>query len=121
MANFEPITACGPSTFVIDGLADVVKQPHPAGKFFLQTQFRGHHAAQGTDLDRMLKNVLRIAGTIFQSPQIFNQLPMDAVDSQIEGCLFACFLNRSIHLLTDFFDHILNAGRMNASVGNQLD
>jgi hypothetical protein len=99
----------GTLDFMVNGLTDIVKQPHAPGQFFLQPQFRGHNTTQHPHFHRMLKNILGVTGSVFQPPQVFDQFGMDPMDTQIKRGLFAGFFNGRVHLLTDLFDHILDA------------
>jgi hypothetical protein len=61
LGQLGPDQGMGPLHFMVDGLANIVKEPHSARQFLLQPQFRSHHRRQEANLDGVLKNVLRIA------------------------------------------------------------
>jgi hypothetical protein len=45
---------------------------------------------------------------------------VNPVDAKVEGGLLASLLDDRIHLLGHLLDHILDACRVNAAIGNQF-
>ena len=109
----------GPFDLMVDGLADIMQQASTLGLFDIHAQFRGHHAAQGRDLQGVLQHVLGKGRTVAQLPQQTDDLGMDAVDPGIEGGLFAHFAHLGIQFLFAFLDDVLDAGGMDAAILDQ--
>jgi hypothetical protein len=71
LGQLGPDQGMGPLDFMIDGFANIVKEPHSAGQLLIQPQFRSHHPAQKANLDRVLQNVLRIACPVISDARWF--------------------------------------------------
>ena len=104
---------------VVHGLADVVQKAGPFGGFNVQAQFRGHDPAQGRHFQGVLEHVLREAGAVFELPDEPDDIGMNAVHARVKGGLLAHFAQLHVHFLLHFFDHVFNAGRVDAAVGHQ--
>ncbi|MNW61203.1 hypothetical protein D3C74_392430 [compost metagenome] len=68
----------------------------------------------------MLKYVLTIARTEFQTAQDFNQVRMQSVNAYLEGSLFTVFTYPFIYFLTGLLYHFLDSSRMDTSIRYQL-
>ena len=60
--------------FMVNGFANIMQEPHSTRQFLIQPQFSRHDAAQESDFDRMLENVLRVAGAEFEFSNSCNQI-----------------------------------------------
>ena len=105
--------------FMIDGLADIMQQTGALGLFDVHTQFGGHHAAQGGDFQRMLKDVLGKGGAVTELPEQADQFGMNAVNARIERRLFADFADLRIQFLLALLHDVFNARGVNAPILNQ--
>ena len=105
-----------PFNLMINGLANIMQQSHSASHFCIEPQLRSHDPGKKADLYRVLQYVLCVASSELQLAQGFNQLIVNTMNAQIKGCLLAGFFNGDVNFLTDFFNHILNAGRVNSAV-----
>ena len=68
----------------------------------------------------MIEHVLSIAGAVFLTAQQLDDLRMQAVDSRFKGCPFTFGLDGRVYFFFGFFDHFLNAGRMDPSVNDEF-
>ena len=109
----------GPFDFMVDGLADIMQQTGALGLFDIHAQFRGHHAAQGRDLQGVLQHVLGEGRTVTQLAQQADDLGMDAVHPGIKRGLFAHLAHLGIQFLLAFLDDVLDAGGMDAAILDQ--
>ena len=106
--------------FVVDGFADVVQQAGTAGHFHVAAQLRGHHRGDVGHFDGMLQHVLTVAVAVLQPTQQLHQLRMKAVHVGAQARLLAFFADALLHFLAGFGHHLLDPGRMNAPVGDEL-
>ena len=67
----------------------------------------------------MIENVLGKAVPELQASQQFDNLGMHLLESKAQDRLFPCLSNRSLQLLIDLRDFLLDTRRVDASVGNQ--
>ena len=67
----------------------------------------------------MLEHVLGIAGAVLELAQKADQFRMDAVDAAIEGGLLADLADLDVEFLLALFDDVLDAGGMDAAVGDE--
>ena len=105
---------------VIHRLADVVQQTDPLGLFLVHPQLGSHGAAEEGHFQGVLENVLTIAGAVLEPADQVDQLGVHAVGAHVKGGLLAGLADAGLDLFRDFFDHLFNAGRVDAAVGNEL-
>ena len=105
---------------VIHRLADVVQQTDPLGLFLVHPQLGCHGAAEEGHFQGVLENVLAIAGAVLEPADQVDQLGVHAVGAHVKGGLLAGLADAGLDLFRDFFDHLFNAGRVDAAVGNEL-
>ena len=67
----------------------------------------------------MIQYILSIAGAVTQPTQQLDKLRMDSVNAGLDNGPFTLLLDGSVYLPAGLFDHFLNPGGMNPSVGNQ--
>lgn len=68
----------------------------------------------------MQVDVLGVGCTVFQASDQFEELGVDAVNSQIEGGLLAGFLDRLFNLFGRFGHDFFDAAGMDAAIGQEL-
>ena len=110
----------GALLFVVDRLADIVQQARTLGKIDVQPQLRRHHTGELCDLDGMLVHILAVAGAVFEPAEQFDQLGMQAEDTDFEHGGFAVLLDLLIQFLAHLFHRLFDAGGMDAAVADQL-
>src|SRR5512139_2858688 len=64
----------------------------------------------------MLQNILVKAGAILESPEQPYQFMVHAVRTNIKSCLLTSFPYRYLYLLLNFFNNLLDPGRVYAPV-----
>ena len=106
--------------FMVDRLADVVKQTGALGNLDVSAQLSGHDTGQMSDFDRMLQNILTVARPVFQSSEQLDQLRMQSVDTGIEAGLLPGFPDLRFQILLSFFYSFFDSRRMDAPVKNQF-
>ena len=105
---------------MVNSLADIMQQAGTLSQNNVNTKLRSHYTCQVGNLNRMVQDILTIAGTIFQAAQQLNQFGVQTMHSDSKGSLFAGFLNLLLNLFLCLFNHFLNAGRMNTTIINQF-
>ena len=83
-------------------------------------QFGGHQAGQFGGLDGMHELVLAVAGAELEAPEQALHLAVQAGDAGLDHGLLARLDDDAVDLLLRLFDFLLDAGRVNAPVGDQL-
>ena len=74
---------------VVNSFADVVQQAGALGSRHINTQLGGQQARNVRDLDRVVQNVLAVAGTVAHPAEKADQLGMEAVNVGLEYGTFA--------------------------------
>ena len=97
-----------------------MKQAGTLGHRGIQPQLRGHHPREERHLDGVIQYVLPIAGAVAQAAQKLYQLVVNAAQAHLQHSPFALLLDGGFHLPAGLFHGLLNAGGVDASVGNQL-
>ena len=109
--------------FVGDGLTDVMQQAGALGQVDLlsrQPQLGGQQAGDVGNLDRVGQHVLAVAGAVTHPAQQLDELLVDAVDAGLEDGAFALLLDDGLHLPLGLFHRLLDAGGVDAAVGDKL-
>src|SRR4026208_141747 len=76
---------------MIHSFADIMEQSGAARLFFIQSELRRHATTNKGRLNGMQQNVLRIAVTVLETPQQFNDLGVNTVDTDVENRLLSRF------------------------------
>ena len=108
-----------PLGLLVDGLADVVQQAGAPRGLHRQAQLGRHGAGQEADLDRVLQQVLRVARAELELADQAHQLGVQPRQAQIEGRLLARLLALLLDLRGGLLDHLLDARRVDAPVGDE--
>ena len=105
---------------VIGHLADVVQQSRAAGRLGVEAQLSGHDARQVSRLACVLQQVLAVGGAVFHLADHADQLGVQAVDAQVDGGALAHLDDLLLDLFLHLGHHLLDAGGVDASVGDEL-
>ena len=105
--------------FAVDGLADVVEERRTHGDVGIETDFSGHDAGQPGDLGRVREHVLTVTGPELQPAHQTEDLRVQIVQPELERDGRAFLPHLLVGLVLDLLDDFLDAGRVNAAVGNQ--
>ena len=105
---------------VVDSLAEVVKKSRALGKRHVHAQLAGKKPCNVGDLDGVVQDVLAIGCAVFLAAEELDDLGMQVVNAGLEACAFTLDLDRVVDLAARLFDHILDAGWMDAAVGDEL-
>src|SRR4029453_299809 len=103
-----------------EGLADVVQEPAPLGQGDVHAQLGGHDAGQVGGLDQVAEYVLAVGGAVLEPSQHADQLGVQVGDADLEAGVLAGPAHLPLDLLLGPFVGLLDAGRMDAAVGDQL-
>ena len=104
---------------MVHGLAEIVQQAGAFGLFYVHAQFRRHHSAEGGNFQRVLQDVLRVACSVAELPEVADKLGVDAVHAGVEGGLLAHFADLHVEFLLAFVHHVLDAGGVDSAVLNE--
>ena len=105
---------------VVDGFAEVVEQACALCQRHVDAQLGRHQARNVRDLNGVVQNVLAVGRAVFLAAQELDQLGVQIVHARFERGAFALDLDGVVDLAAGLFDHVLNAGRMDAAVGDEL-
>ena len=94
--------------FMVDSLADIVQQSSSFGLLDIDAKLSGHNATEERNLQGVLQNILPVRGSITQTTNQFNNLWMDAMNTDIKGGLLSRLADRALNLLLSLLDHLLN-------------
>lgn len=86
----------------------------------IKPKLGGHDAAQLRDLLGVLQDVLTKRGAIAQSAERLDDLGVKVVDAGVKGGLLASLLNPLVYESLGLLVHLLDAGRVNAAVGDEV-
>ena len=106
--------------FLLGNLSDIVQQAGPLGEFGVEPQFGSHHRADVGHLAGVLQEVLPVGGAVFHTADQPDQFDVQAMDAQVDTGALAGLQNLVLELLLDLRDHLLDAGRVDAAVDDQL-
>ena len=101
-------------------LSDVVQKTCPTCQRCVHTQLLRHNTGEDSHLNGVLQDVLTVACPVAQTSQQAHQIGIDTVNVDLKCCAFASLLEGGVHVLLGFFHHFLNAGRVDASVRDEL-
>ena len=85
----------------------------------IESQLRGHDAAEVGDFTGVLQNVLGVTGAVFQTSDEADDLGVHVVDPQVEGGRLTGLLYRLVELFFHLLDYLLDPRRVNPAVGNE--
>ena len=105
---------------MIDGLADVMQQAGSLGQGYVRPQLGGQQTGDVSHFDGVIEHVLAVACAVAHSAQDLHQLRVQAVNAGFKHRSFALLLDGGFHLCLGLFHHLLDAGGVNAAVGNQF-
>ena len=72
------------------------------------------------DLDGVVQNVLTIGRAVLLAAKQLDELGVEVVDAGLKRGAFALLLDDAVDLLAGLLYEILDTGRVNAAVGDQL-
>ena len=78
----------GPFELVVEGFTDVVEQAGASRLFDVSAQFRGDESGDVADLQRMVQNVLAVAGAVAEFTEQFDELGVEAGDTGVQNSPF---------------------------------
>ena len=94
-ADFDVCTG----DLVIDGLADVMEERSRAGDSLIGAQFRGEHARQVSDFDRVVEHVLAVAGAEVEAAENHDKFGVEIRDFGLERGFGALLLDDVVDFL----------------------
>ena len=106
--------------FVVGHLADVVQQTCSAGDLGIEAQFGGHDACEVGRLPGVLQQVLTVGRAVFHLADHADQLGVQSVDAQVDRRALAHLDDLLLDLFLDLGHHFLDAGGVDAAVGDEL-
>lgn len=118
--NVRADCGMGAFDFMVDGFSDIVEKTDPARFLFVKPEFRGDGAHERGGFDGVFEHVLREAETELESAEQGDDLFRHPLNAAVENRFFSGVEDLFINLLADLFDEFLNAGRVNAPVGNEF-
>ena len=104
---------------VIQSLADVMQQTRAAGLGHVHAHLAGQQTGEIGNLQRVVQYVLAEAGAELQAAQQLHDIGMDAVDAHLHHRTLALPLHGQLQLAAALLHSLLNAGGVDAAVGNQ--
>ena len=72
------------------------------------------------DLDGVVEHVLTVGRAVFLTAEQLDELGVQVVHAGLERGALALLLDDAVDLLAGLFDQILDAGGVDAAVGNEL-
>ena len=105
---------------ILSYFTDVVQKTGAFGSLHVEAKFSRHRSAEFGGLNRVLQQVLAIAGAVLHAANHLNQFGVKVVDTEVDGSTLTRLHNLLIHLLFHFMHHFLDAGRVDTSVDDQL-
>src|SRR5215217_4901763 len=122
----EPAGQLGPDDgvrsldLVGEGLADVVEEPAALGQGHVHAQLGGHDPGQVGGLDQVAEHVLAVGGPVLEPAQDADQLGVQVGDADLQAGVLAGPADLALDLLAGPVVGLLDAGRVDAAVGDQL-
>ena len=105
---------------VVDALAEIMQQTCALGQGDVLAELACQKAGDVGDFHRVVQHVLTVGGAELLAAEELDQLRMHAGHAGLEAGALAFALDDLLDLAAGLFDHVLDAGRMNAAVGDQL-
>ena len=102
------------------GLTDVVEESSRLGYLYVGSDLRGDHPRQQRYLHRVLQDVLTVAVAVLQAAQELLKLRVEPLYTGIKGSLLSRLVYGLLNFYLGFTNHILDTGRMDASVLDEL-
>ena len=106
--------------FVVGHLADVVQQTCAAGGLGVEAQLGSHDACEVGRFTGVLEQVLAVGRTVFHLTDHADQLGVQSVDTEVDRGALADLDDLLLDLFLDLGHHLLDAGGVDAAVGDQL-
>ena len=106
--------------FVVGHLADVVQQTGAACDLGVEAQLGGHDACEVGRFAGVLQEVLSVGRTVLHLADQTDHLGVESVDAEVDCRAFADIDNLLLDLLLDFGHDLLDAGGVDAAVGDEL-
>ena len=97
-----------------------MQQACALGKRHVDAELGCHQARDVRDLDGVVQNVLTIGRAVFLAAQELDELGVQVVDAGLKRGAFALDLDGVVDLAAGLFDHVFDAGGMDAAVGDEL-
>ena len=109
-----------PVDLVVDGLADVVQQTGTAGHLGVRAELGRHDTGEMGYFDGVVQHVLSVACAELQTAESAHQLGGQTMDICVEAGLLSGLLDDGLDLGFGLSVGLLDAGRMDAAVGDEL-
>src|SRR5829696_7014782 len=109
-----------PLDLVGEGLADVVQEPAALGQGHVHAELGGHDPGQVGGLDQVAEHVLAVGGPVLEPAQDADQLGVQVGDADLQAGVLAGPADLALDLLAGSVVGLLDAGRVDAAVGDQL-
>src|SRR5215213_10322650 len=103
-----------------EGLADVVEEPAALGQGHVHAQLGGHDPGQVGGLDQVAEHVLAVGGPVLEPAQDADQFGVQVGDADLQAGVLAGPADLALDLLAGPVVGFLDAGRVDAAVGDQL-
>ena len=100
--------------------SDVVQQSGAFRFLRIQTEFSRHHSTEVGRFTGVLQQVLTVGRTIFHLSDDANQFGVQAVDTEVDGRALTRLDNFVVELFFDLRHDFLDAGRVDATVADEL-
>ena len=104
---------------VVNSLAQVMEQTGTLGSGHIGAQFGGQQAGDMGDFDGMVQHVLTVTGAVMHPAKQLDFLWVQAVDVGLQYSPFPFCLDDLFHLAFGLLHHLLDAGRVDAAVGDE--
>ena len=103
----------------VDRLADVVQERGARRDVAVEAELLRHDAGEERDFERVVQDVLPVARAELQPAHEAEDLRMEVVEPELERRGLAFLADRLLHLRLDLLDHLLDARRVDAAVGDE--
>lgn len=98
----------------------IVEETRPLGQGHIHAQLRSQQACNVGHLNGVVQNVLAVRSAVFLAAQNLDELRMQVVHAGLIAGPLSLFFDGPVHFFPGLFHHVLDAGGVNAAVGNQL-
>ena len=106
--------------FLVADFSNVVEQACALRGFGVEAQFRSHGGAEVRDFTAVLKQVLPVRGAVLHAAHHPDELALHVVDAQVNHRALSGLGDFLFNFLSDLVHHLLDAGRVDAAVGDKL-